>query len=133
MSRGEGKSGATASVVIPAEDLLHLTEGVELVVEIEPATGSRLKGSYWVATLPSLGVSASALGLDETIEALAGEAARAASEVLRGNEFGRQEMVPAAVRVLALEKLGRLAEVLGAGEVVADRYLESVRPPDRAA
>ncbi|MGA1213915.1 MAG: hypothetical protein ACO3ZZ_09350, partial [Solirubrobacterales bacterium] len=105
MSRGEGKSGATASVVIPAEDLLHLTEGVELVVEIEPATGSRLKGSYWVATLPSLGVQASALGLDETIEALAGEAARAASEVLRGNEFGRQEMVPAAVRVLALEKL----------------------------
>ena len=133
MSKSEGSSGSTASVAIPAEDLLHLTEGVELVVELEPATGSRLKGSYWVATLPSLGARASALGLDQTIEALAGEAARVAWEVLRGGEPGRQEMLPAAVRVLALERQGRLGEAFGAGEVVADEYLDSVRPPDRAA
>ena len=54
-------------VEVPAEDLLALTEGVELTVELEPATGSRLKGSYWIATIPSLGVTASALGLEATL------------------------------------------------------------------
>ena len=120
-------------VEVPAEDLLRLTEGADLTIELEPATGSRLKGSYWVASLPLLGITASALGLEETIELLALEALGAADEVIRGDEPGRQEMLPAAVRVLALERLGRLAEVMGSDEVVAERYLETVRPPDRAA
>ena len=121
------------SVEVSAEDLLRLTEGADLTIELEPATGSRLKGSYWVATLPTLDVTASALGLDATIELLALEALGAADEVIRGEESGREEKLPAAARVLALERLGRLAEVLGSDEVVPERYLETVRPPDRAA
>ena len=120
-------------VEVPAEDLLQLTEGADLTVELEPATGSRLKGSYWIASLPSLDVTASALGLDATIELLALEALGAADELIRGAEPGREEKLPAAVRVLALERLGRLAEVLGSDEVVSEHYLETVRPPDRAA
>lgn len=116
---------------VPAEDLLDLTEGVELVVEIEPATGSRLKGSYWVATIPTLGVTASALGLDQTIELLALEAVGSAGEVLRHDEDDREEKLPLAIKVLALDRLERLGAALASGEVVAEEYLESVRPPHR--
>ena len=128
-SAPEGHPG----VEVPAEDLLVLTEGTELTVELEPATGSRLKGSYWIATIPSLGVTASALGLEATLELVALEAVGAADEVVRGSEPGREELLPIALRVLALEKLGRLPEALASSEVVAERFLEMVRPPDAAA
>lgn len=118
---------------VPAEDLLRLTEGVELVVEIEPATGSRLKGSYWVATIPTLGVTASALGLDQTIELLALEALGAADQVVSGDEDDREEKLPVALKVLALESLGRLQRELRAGEVVSEQFMEMVPPPDDAA
>ena len=137
MGEAQGKSSRGAEselkVEVAAEDLLRLTEGADLTIELEPATGSRLKGSYWVATLPTLEVTASALGLDATIELLALETLGVADEVIRGEESGREEKLPAAVRVLALERLGRLTEVLGSDEVVSERYLETVRPPDRAA
>ena len=131
-----GSAGAgegTGSIEIAVEDLLVLTGDVELVMEIEPATGSRIKGSYWVATLPALDVTASELGLEETIERLAFQAVGAASEVVNRGWHDREEKLPAALRVLALEKQGRLVEALRKGEIVSEGFLDSVPPPDRAA
>ena len=130
--KGPGPEDSPA-VEVPAEDLLVLTEGTELTVELEPATGSRLKGSYWIATIPSLGVTASALGLEATLELVALEAVGAADEVVRGSEPGRDERLAIALRVLALEELGRLPEALASSEVVAEGFLEMVRPPAAAA
>ena len=129
----KGAGGNGSPIEVWAEDLQVLTEGVELTMEIEPATGSRLKGSYWIATLPTLDVMASELGLEETIERLAFLAVGAASEVVSRGWHDREERLPAAFRVLALERAGRLIEALRQGEVVSERFLETVPPPDPAA
>jgi hypothetical protein len=121
------------SIDVPAEDLVALTEGADLTMELEPAGGSRLKGSYWVAGLPALEVTASELGLEETIERLAFIAVAAASDVVKSGRMERERMLPTAYRVLALELQGRLVETLKESEVVSEQYLETVLPPDVAA
>ena len=128
-----GSSATAGSIEIAVEDLLVLTEGAKLTMELEPATGSRLMGSYWVATLPALDVTASELGLEQTIERLAFQAVGAASEVVARGWDDREEKLPTALRILALESRGELVEELKQGEVVSERFLESVPPPDEAA
>ncbi len=122
-----------ASIEVSVEDLIALTEGADLTMELEPAGGSRLKGSYWVAGLPALEVTASELGLEETIERLAFMAVAAASEVVRSGRQERARMLPTAFRVLALEMQGSLVETLKECEVVSEQYLETVQPPEEAA
>ena len=85
-----------------------------------------------MATLPALDVTASELGLEETIESLAFRAVGAASEVVARGWHDREEKLPAAFKVLALERQGRLVEELKGSEVVSERFLESVPPPDAA-
>ena len=133
----QAESAVTAdgkgSIEVAVEDLLVLTKGVDLTMEIEPATGSSTRGSYWVATLPALDVTASELGLEETIERLAFHAVGAASEVITRGWHDRNEKLPTAFRVLALDRVGRLVDALKQSEVVSERYLESVPAPDAAA
>lgn len=127
-----GVQGEAATLEITAEDLVALTEGADLTMELEPAGGSRLKGSYWVAGLPALEVTASELGLEETIERLAFMAVAAASDVVKSGRMERERMLPVAYRVLALEMQGRLVETLKECEVVSEQYLETIEPPDAA-
>lgn len=133
-SGGGGRSEPEGSrLSLLAVDLLALTEDADLTVELEPATGSRLKGSYWIATIPTLGVTASALGLEATLDLLAMEAVGAADEVISGDDPDRGEKLPIALRVMALQALERLTDALGSQEVVSEEFLEMVRAPDDAA
>jgi hypothetical protein len=57
----------------------------------------------------------------------------AASEVVARGWDDREEKLQTALRILALESRGELVEELKQGEVVSERFLESVPPPDEAA
>jgi hypothetical protein len=124
------ESRSRVSVELAAMDLDRLTRDVAMTVEITPATGSRLKGSHWVAELKEINAWASAMGLEETLEALALSAVGAAHELIAGEGEERDEGLATAVRVLALDRLGRLVPALREAEVVSGEYERSVLPAE---
>jgi hypothetical protein len=126
------RDGSRSSPVLelPAEDLVRLTEGAAMTVEVTPATGSRLKGSHWVAELREINAWASAMGLEETLEALAVSAVGAAHELLVGAGEERDAGLATAVRVLALDRSGELVDALREAEVVSAEYERSILPAE---
>jgi len=126
----QAKPRSRDSIELEAEDLLRLTRDVVMTVEITPATGSRLKGSHWIAELKEMDAWASAMGLEETLEALASRAVGAAHELLAGEEPDRDSGLDLAIRLLALDRLGRLVAALREAEVVSDEYERSILPAE---
>lgn len=113
-------------MTLPTSDVFMLTARADVEVTARSLDGGGFNQGEWEVEMPTLEVSARALGLWNAVDTLSREAVAAASAVVGGTESDRQRKVASALRVLALDRMGLLRGVLRESESVREIFLHNV-------